>query len=293
VSFHLGSMVAYDCETTGVDVEHDRIVTAALVTITPGEAPDVWSTVINPGVPVPDAAAEVHGWTTERVQVEGKDSAGELEWIAQALTAAFGKGTPVVIANAPFDLTILDRELRRHNLPTLDDRLNGLPLAPVIDVMCVDKALDRYRKGGRKLVDLCGHYGVRIDDAHQAAADATAAARVAYRLGQRGQQALADPLTVADMYGDRRYPKELARAWQTFGQMSLPELHVAQVGWYRDQAEGLAQFWRQKANQLEHEARRSSDDAERETLLADAEKLRTQADAVTFDWPMRPWGGAR
>lgn len=293
MSWHLGPMLAYDCETTGVQVESDRIVTAAVVMIEPGQAPQIRNTVINPGIDIPESAVEVHGWTTERVQAEGKPPAGELDWIANALAAAVMAGVPLVVANAPYDLTLLDRELRRHNLPTLTDRLGGKPLGPVIDPMVIDKALDRYRPGKRKLVDLCATYGARIEDAHDCTADALAAARVAYRLGQRAQQALSDPLSVADIYGDRRYPDRIVRGWQEFGKLTLAEVHAAQVGWYREQAEGLSQYFRRQANELDHQAGRASDDAERETLLADAAGLRDRADEVTGDWPMRPFGGAR
>lgn len=289
-----GPMLGFDVESTGVDVETDRIVTATLVLITPDPAggkaaTDIRSTVINPGVPVPDAAAEVHGWTTERVQAEGKPPASELDWIAADLARAFVASVPVVIANAPYDLSILDRELRRHGLPTLTDRVGGRPLAPVLDPMCLDKAMDRYRPGKRNLTALCETYGVRLDGAHDATFDALAACRVVYRLAQRASLAVSAPLDVMDVYADRRYPERLVRGFQSLARMSLAELHTAQVGWYAEQAEGLAQYWRRQANDLEQRANATSDDAERTTTLADAEELRQRADGVTTDWPIRPF----
>ncbi|PZG12473.1 DNA polymerase III subunit epsilon [Micromonospora craterilacus] len=287
--WHLGPMLAYDCETTGVEVETDRIVTAAVVKIEPGCQPSIRSTVINPGVEVPAEAAEIHGWTTERVQAEGWEPAKELEWIAADLAAALAAGTPLVIANAPFDLTLLDRELRRHGLATLDQRLGGRPIAPVIDPMVLDHALDRYRPGKRKLVDLCAAYGTRIDQAHDCTADALAVARVAFKIGQRAQRALAAPLDVADMYGDRRYPDRIVRGFQEFAKLTLAEVHMAQVGWHAGQVEGRAQYWRQKANELEHRADRATDEAERVTALADVEELRQRAAGVSTQWPVREW----
>ena len=259
-----GPLVAFDTETTGVDVDADRIVTAAVITITPqdGGRPTVGvrTTVIDPGVEVPAAAAEIHSWTTEKVREHGKPPAGELDWIAADLCRAWVAGTPVVVANAPFDLTMLDRELARHNLPTLTDRLDGAPLGPVVDPMVLDKQVDRYRRGGRKLVDLCAHYEVTLGAAHDCTEDALAAARVAYQIA-------------------RRHPE--------IGDMALPELHAAQAGWYADQAEGLAQWWRRKANELDHQADSTEDDAEAGTLHADAEDLRARADGVSTQWPIR------
>ncbi|MGO2515654.1 MAG: 3'-5' exonuclease, partial [Corynebacterium variabile] len=52
----------------------------------------------------------------------------------------------------------------------------------VFDPLVVDKAKDRYRKGGRRLTQVCEHYGVTLDNAHEASADAVAAARVAWKL---------------------------------------------------------------------------------------------------------------
>ena len=51
---------------------------------------------------------------------------------------------------------------------------------PVFDPLLIDRAKDRYRKGPRNLTSMCEHYGVRLDNAHEATADAFAAARVAW-----------------------------------------------------------------------------------------------------------------
>ncbi|MER7167258.1 exonuclease domain-containing protein [Micromonospora sp. NPDC000207] len=287
MTWHLGPMLAYDCETTGVSVETDRIVTAAVVLIEPGHEPHIRSTVINPGVEIPESAAEIHGWTTERVQAEGREPAQELEWIAADLAAGLATGTPLVIANAPYDLTLLDRELRRHNLPTIDVRLDGKPISSVVDPMCLDKALDRYRPGKRKLTDLCSTYGARIDTAHDCTADALAAARVVFMIGQRAQKAIADPGAVRELYADRRYPENIVDSFQKFGRLTLAEVHAAQVVLYAKQAEGLARYWRQKATEDEYRAASVTDLGERDLLLRDIEDLRRRADGVSSEWPIR------
>ena len=51
--------------------------------------------------------------------------------------------------NAPFDLTLLDRELRRHRAASLSHYLGQNPLR-VLDPRVLDKHLDRYRKGRRR-----------------------------------------------------------------------------------------------------------------------------------------------
>jgi DNA polymerase-3 subunit epsilon len=284
----MGELAPFDCESTGVQVETDRIVSATVARIRPGQPTEVRSHLIAVDVDIPEGATEVHGITTEHARANGRPAAEVLDLVAADLALAMRAGVPVVGCNLAYDFTILDRELRRHRLPTVEERL-GRPIGPVIDVFVLDKALDRYRKGGRKLVDLCEHYGVRIDGAHDAEFDAMAAARVAYRLAQRAAKAVSDPLEVADLYADQRYPERLVRGFQAFARLSVEELHERQVGWYRVQAEGLAAYWFKQANELEHQAGRVSDDAERTTLLGDAEQLRQRADGVSTEWPLRTW----
>ncbi|MBM0235910.1 DNA polymerase III subunit epsilon [Micromonospora sp. ATA32] len=283
MSWHLGPLCPFDTESSGVDVENDRIVSATVARIQPGEPTAVSSHLIAVDVDIPQAATDVHGISTEHARANGKPAGEVLDAVAADLADALGAGVPVVGANLAYDFTILDRELRRHHLPTLEDRLCGW-IAPVIDVMVIDKAVDRYRPGGRKLVDLCAHYGVRIDGAHDAEFDALAAARVAYRIGQRAHMPTG---RLVDLYRDRRYPSRLAESFQSLASMSLAELHPAQVGWYATQAEGLAAYWMKQANELEHLAGRKTDDAERVTMLADAEELRRRAEGVSTEWPLR------
>jgi hypothetical protein len=86
--------------------------------------------------------------------------------------------------NARFDFTILDRECRRYGLPTLEQRL-GREVGPVIDTYILDKQVDMFRRGSRKLEALARHYGVTLVDAHTADADARAAIEVAVAIAQR------------------------------------------------------------------------------------------------------------
>jgi DNA polymerase-3 subunit epsilon len=189
---------ALDTETTGTDVESDRIVTATVVWIK-GRQIEAREWLINPGVEIPQAAIDVHHVTNERARAEGLAPATALAQIFSELDDAWTAHRPVVIYNAAFDLTILDRELRRHCGQSLD----GV-IGPVIDPFCIDKALDPYRKGSRKLTDVCMHYNVRLDDAHTSTGDALAAARLAWRLAQVYPEQLADLGLVNGLQADWR-----------------------------------------------------------------------------------------
>src|SRR5699024_6812351 len=50
---------------------------------------------------------------------------------------------------------------------------------PVFGPYLIDRGEARYRKGKRTLGDLCREYKVTLDNAHEATADALAAARIA------------------------------------------------------------------------------------------------------------------
>jgi DNA polymerase-3 subunit epsilon len=208
-----GPLVAFDTETTGVDVETDRIVSAAVVVQdAAGLRARVTRWLVNPGVPVPEAATEVHGLTEDHLHRNGRWPAPVMEEVARTLAEHVAAGRPLVVMNAPFDLTLLDRELRRHRASSLDRWFETVPLR-VLDPRVLDKHLDRYRKGRRTLTDLCAHYGVELTGAHDAAADALAAMDVVREVG-------------------RRYAARLAR-------LSPAELHTLQAVWHAAQARGL------------------------------------------------------
>jgi DNA polymerase III subunit epsilon len=215
-SWFEGPLAAFDTETTGIDVEQDRIVSAALVVQRgSGSLPEVRRWLVSPGIPVPEAASAIHGLTDAHLQRHGRWPAPVMDEVARALAEQAARGTPVVVMNAPFDMTLLDRELKRHRNSSLSAYVSLRSLA-ILDPRVLDKHLDRYRKGRRTLTDLCAHYGVELTGAHDAAADATAALEVVRAVG-------------------RRFTARL-------GTMTPAELHDRQTVWYAAQARGL-QAW--------------------------------------------------
>ncbi|WP_167148209.1 exonuclease domain-containing protein [Actinomyces sp. ZJ308] len=174
-----GPLLGFDTETTGVDPSRDRLVTAALVWRTGpradgGRQQSVTTWLADPGVEIPEAASAVHGVTTERARAEGRPVAEVLAEVSDHLVAAMTAGSPVVAFNASYDLTLMEAELARHGLPTMRSRL-GRELGPIADPLVLDRAVDRYRRGKRRLGDLCEVYGVRVDEAlHTAEVDVAA-----------------------------------------------------------------------------------------------------------------------
>ncbi len=168
------ALAGFDTETTGVNVNEDRIVTAAIVVSdSAGSREATW--LIDPGVEIPARATEVHGISTEYARARGVAPATALPEIADAVAGALAAGTPVVAFNAAYDLAILDAELARNGLPTLPQRLGGSAVGPIIDPLVLDRKLEKYRRGKRTLTDLCAVYGVSAgEDLHTAEVDVAA-----------------------------------------------------------------------------------------------------------------------
>ena len=57
----------FDLETTGVDVAKDRIVEIAVLKIQPNGQKDMKIRRINPEMPIPKEASDIHGITNEDV----------------------------------------------------------------------------------------------------------------------------------------------------------------------------------------------------------------------------------
>ena len=204
----------FDLETTGVDTATARIVTAHVGLIDEtGAVVERKDWIVDPGVPIPEGAAAVHGITDERAQRFGRPPGEVVAEILAAIRSVFLRGFPLVVYNAPYDLSLLAAEADRHRLWPLETT------APIVDPLVLDKQVDRYRKGKRTLTAAAEVYGVALTDAHDAGADAIAAGRVA--------QAMA-----------RRYPDELA--------FEAQQLHDAQVGWWTEQAERFQAYMRER-----------------------------------------------
>ena len=173
-------MVGFDTETDGPDPEDARIITACVgVASSEGWKPQSW--MVRPERPIPEEATSVHGITTDHARLHGSDRPQAIREIRDAIGQAWAAGYPLVAHNIVYDLTVLDRELRRIGEP-------GLTLAGhVIDTLTLDKYVDKWRRGSRSLIDTATHYGIHLSegDAHGADADALASCRIAWKIGAR------------------------------------------------------------------------------------------------------------
>ena len=213
--------VGFDTETTGVNTATARIVTAAVVMRVPGAMTEVKTWLLDPGVEIPPETTAVHGITTEHARQHGLDAAIGLAQIADEITSHLADGAPLVVYNASFDIPLLEAELRRHGLPTLAQRL-GTDQYPVLDPLVLDRWVDRYRKGKRRLGDLIDHYGVVVPAGLH--------------------HADVDTLATLDVL------EQMARKWPQIGATELDQLRAVQANAHRDWARGFNEWLRRQGS---------------------------------------------
>ncbi|WP_151549036.1 MULTISPECIES: 3'-5' exonuclease [Corynebacterium] len=197
------NMLTFDLETTTNDPMEAHIVTSAIVSIK-GRSVEPLELLADPGVPISEAATKVHGISTDYAREHGRPHDEVLRETIDRIYQGWSDGQSLVVFNGTFDLTILRQRSQ-------DFVIKGL----VYDPYVIDKAKDPYRKGRRTLGSLCEFYGVRLDNAHEATADALAAARIAW--------------------------KQL-RMWPELAQMDADELMEQQAVWYYEQQSSLKKY---------------------------------------------------
>jgi DNA polymerase-3 subunit epsilon len=164
--------IAFDTETTGLDIADSRIVTAAAIHFVAGVPAETRTWLIRVDVEIPSAASDIHGVTTAMSQADGMDAGLALGEIRAFLNDA---GLPVVCFKSDFDIPMLNANLMRNGL-------QALPSESSICALVIDKHCNKYVRGSaqRRLKPTAARYGIELseDDWHGAEADALAAGRI-------------------------------------------------------------------------------------------------------------------
>lgn len=169
-------LLGFDTETTGVG-PGDAIVSASLVLRDPhtgfaGDRSGDW--VIDPHRPISAAASAVNGFTNEYLREHGRQPSEALEEIASLISLAQDRNIPLLAYNAPFDVQMLEHDLRRWRLPGVGARVRAMDLL-VVDPLVIDRAIS-HRTGKRTLTATTQFYGIRPHgDFHDASTDTVAA----------------------------------------------------------------------------------------------------------------------
>lgn len=166
--------VVVDVETTGASPGRgDRITEFAAVEVRDGAITDEFSSLVNPGIPIPAWISRLTGITDAMVA-----DAPRFEDIAGLVRERL-EGGVFVAHNAPFDWRFVSAEMRRAAsvLPT-GPRLCTLRLAR--------RALPGLARKG--LDSVTEYYGIEIEGRHRAGGDAMATAGVLLRLLEEAER---------------------------------------------------------------------------------------------------------
>lgn len=160
-------IVIFDLETTGVNTVTDRIVQIAIMKINENGEQETANRLINPQMPIPKSATEIHGITDEMV----KDAPAFKE-IAKSLFDIFD-GCDVGGYNSDnFDVPLLMEEFNRAAIQ--------YP-APGSEVVFIDVLKLERKINSHKLTDTYKRYtGKDLEGAHDAGNDVSATAEVLF-----------------------------------------------------------------------------------------------------------------
>lgn len=173
--WHHQQLASLDFETTGVDPLTDRVLSYALL----GDRGVDVCGLVDARVEIPPASVAVHGLTAE-VLAGAPSSREAVSVVAAWVQDLVERRVGLVVYNAAYDLTMLRTEAERWGVAQPDwDRLL------VVDPFVIDWGIQRGALGPRRLTDVAAYYGVPLDHAHDATADARAARDVADEIGMR------------------------------------------------------------------------------------------------------------
>lgn len=179
-------VLAFDLETTGISTRRDRIVQIALVGAGVNGEQIHYDKIVNPGIPIPFGASEVHGIFD--ADVRGK------------------KGFNGIIKEV-FDLidgsVIIGHNVLKFDLPFIEQeffRCGQLPPKPahVIDTLLLARRLKVMRP--HNLGSLCSRHGIDLTNAHTAGADAAASMLLFAQLAKQQPREFRRPISDVEQW---------------------------------------------------------------------------------------------
>jgi DNA polymerase III epsilon subunit family exonuclease len=157
--------VVVDVETTGWTPGKAQITEIGAVRVSGGKLTGQFTSLVNPGGPIPGRVTELTGITDAMVA-----AAPPLDRVLPAFLA-FASGGVLTAHNAPFDIGFLTAACRACGLPW-----PRLPVADTVDL--ARRVLGADEVPNCKLATLAEYFGARTTPSHRALADAMATADV-------------------------------------------------------------------------------------------------------------------
>ena len=157
VDQYFSAYVVFDLETTGVSCYRDKVVEISAIKVEKGQIADEFTSLVNPGCPIPYAASQVNGITDEMV----KDAPAFDKVLADFLDFA-GDGVLVGHNIHTFDMNFIYRDCEAF--------LGKIPENDYVDTLGLARiCLPRLKH--HKLTDLAEYYSISTEGAHRALND--------------------------------------------------------------------------------------------------------------------------
>ena len=164
------AFVAFDTETTGLDLVEDRLLDVGAVRFRLGKVERAYESLVKPGRTIPDYSIAIHH-ITEAMVADAPAPRKVLAELCEVLD-----GAVMIAHNAPFDMAVLTAELARQKMPVPDMR--------VLDTCVLAEAL-MPEQPTLKLGSLMGVLGSSETNDHRALPDARCVIRLFEHLCQR------------------------------------------------------------------------------------------------------------
>lgn len=162
--------IAFDLETTGTLAGIDRIVEVGFVRFNNGQPVDRFACLVDPEMPIPEAASRVNGISNDMVKGKPK-----IESLLEPLTEYCGQD-PLVAHNANFDYQFLLADFKKFEIPA--------PLGTVFDTLPLSRkvypGLMSYR-----LASVAKHLNIQTGTLHRADEDAEYCGHVFHKILER------------------------------------------------------------------------------------------------------------
>jgi DNA polymerase-3 subunit epsilon len=190
-------LVVIDFETTGLSAEQDRVIEVGIACFERGELTVLKNWLVNPGIPVPEAARAIHNIGDDELR-----DAPRIDQVLPELCALVDGHMPVAY-HALFDRAFLHAEIARTRFAS-----DLMPPAFEPEVLWVDplvwvRELHKEERGHR-LGEVCARLGIGLDNAHRAASDAEASGRVLMALAPRLPATYGELIRIQTQYAARQ-----------------------------------------------------------------------------------------
>lgn len=185
-------LVVFDLETTGVDTSKDRIVEIAMIKLFPDGTKQEKEVVLNPTIPIPQGASDVHGFTDEAV----KDKP-TFKQLSKGIHDFIQDCDLVTFNGNKFDIPILYAEFERSGIEWIYNNHRFIDASVI------------FRRQERRTLEaaLMFYCGKELEGAHGAMADTVATLNVLQAQLERYEEV---PKDFNELHFFCNYDKEIA-----------------------------------------------------------------------------------